>query len=155
MDEAKRKEVRQWLIKSIHELGSARRLMEGEKTYLDTAVYHCQQAAEKAIMAYLTYRDIIYEKIYNLIDLLALCLPSEPSFSRWEETAEILTPYATEFLYPGDVLEPEKSEVEQAFTEAGAFVNFVMQLLPDTETASLAGELPLLNGKFRRGFLLQ
>jgi HEPN domain-containing protein len=31
--------------------------MEGEEPYLDTAVYHCQQAAEKAIKAYLTYRD--------------------------------------------------------------------------------------------------
>jgi HEPN domain-containing protein len=35
--------------------------MEGEKPYLDTAVYHRQQAAEKALKALLTYRCSIRE----------------------------------------------------------------------------------------------
>ena len=131
MDEAKRNEIRQWLIKSQHDLGSARRLMEGEEPYLDTAVYHCQQAAEKAIKAYLTYRDIIFERTHNLVALLAFCTPSEPTFSQWEEAAEMLTPYATEFRYPGDILNPEMEEAEQALTSADAFVNFVIQSMPD------------------------
>ena len=42
MDNAKRREIRQWLIKSQRDIGSARRLMEGQEPYLDTAVYHCQ-----------------------------------------------------------------------------------------------------------------
>ena len=49
MDEAKRREIRQWLIKSQRDVGSTRRLMEGQNPYLGTAVYHCQQAAEKAV----------------------------------------------------------------------------------------------------------
>ena len=57
MHEEKRTEVRNRLIKSQHDLGSARRLMEGDEPYLDTAVYHCQQAAEKALKAFLTYHD--------------------------------------------------------------------------------------------------
>ena len=40
MNEEKRTEVRNWLIKSQHDLGSARRLMEGDEPFLDTAVYH-------------------------------------------------------------------------------------------------------------------
>lgn len=131
MDEAKRNEIHQWLIKSQHDLGSARRLMEGEEPYLDTAVYHCQQAAEKAIKAYLTYQDIIFERTHNLVALLAFCTPSEPDFDQWEEAAEMLTPYATEFRYPGDILNPEMEEVEQALTSAEAFVNFVIQSMPD------------------------
>jgi len=39
MDEAKIHEIRQWLIKAKHDIGSARRLMTGEEPYLDTAVY--------------------------------------------------------------------------------------------------------------------
>lgn len=130
MDEAKRNEIRQWLIKSQRDLGATRRLMEGEEQYLDIAVYHCQQAAEKAIKAYLTYQDIIFEKTHNLVALLALCIPSEPTFSRWEEEAEMLTPYATEFRYPGDVLIPERDEAEQALAAAEGLANFIMQLLP-------------------------
>ena len=130
MDEAKRNEIRQWLIKSQHDLGSAHRLMEGEEPYLDTAVYHCQQTAEKAIKAYLTYRDIVFERTHNLVALLAFCIPSEPALSRWKEEAKMLTPYATEFRYPGDVLDPERGEVEQAFAAAEGIVNFIIQLLP-------------------------
>jgi hypothetical protein len=51
-------------------------------------------------------------------------------FSQWKEEAEMLTPYATGFRYPGDVLNPEKDEAEQALAAAEAIVNFVIQLLP-------------------------
>ena len=131
MEKAKHNAIRQWLIKSQRDLGSARRLMEGAEPYLDTAVYHCQQAAEKAIKGYLTYRDLACEKTHNLVALSALCTPLEPGFVQWEEVAAMLTPYATEFRYPGDVLEPERGEAEQALAAAEAFVNFVIQLLPD------------------------
>ncbi|WP_369018046.1 HEPN domain-containing protein [Thermatribacter velox] len=46
MKKAKIKEVKQWLIKSQRDLDSARLLLKGG--YLDTAVYHCQQAVEKS-----------------------------------------------------------------------------------------------------------
>ncbi|WP_369018045.1 HEPN domain-containing protein [Thermatribacter velox] len=85
---------------------------------------------KKAIKAYLTYHDIPFEKTHNLVALLAFCVPLEPSFEQWRETTEILTPYATEFRYPGDVLEPEASEAEEALARAEALVNFIVQLLP-------------------------
>jgi HEPN domain-containing protein len=117
MDEAKRREIRQWLIKSQRDVGSARRLMEGQEPFLDTAAYHCQQAAEKALKAFLTAHDMAFEKTHNLVALLALCTPFEPGFEPWEEAAAMLTPYATEFRYPGELLEPERSEAEQALPQ--------------------------------------
>ena len=94
MNEEKHTEVRNWLIKSLHDLGSARRLMEGDEPYLDTAVYHCQQAAEKVLKAFLTYHDILFERTHDLIELLELSLAQEPAFKQWREVAEELTPYA-------------------------------------------------------------
>ncbi len=91
MDKAKCKEIYNWLMKSRRDLGAARRLMEGGEAYSDIAVYHCQQAAEKAIKGYLTYRDIVFEKTHNLVALLAFYIPLEPRFGRLEEAAEILT----------------------------------------------------------------
>lgn len=131
MDEAKRNEIRQWLIKSQHDLGSAYHLMEGEDRYPDTAVYHCQQAAEKAIKAYLTYCDTPFDKTHNLVALLAICEPLQSGFDKWDEVAEMLTPYATAFRYPGDVLEPEAYEVEEALDGAKNLVNFILKSLPD------------------------
>jgi len=50
MSEPLRDEVRQWLRKADHDLGSARKLATGPKPYFDTAIYHCQQAAEETEM---------------------------------------------------------------------------------------------------------
>jgi hypothetical protein len=47
MDDARRTAVRQWLQKAERDLASALRLLAGEPPFLDTAAYHCQQAAEK------------------------------------------------------------------------------------------------------------
>ena len=87
MNEAKQAEIRKWLIKARHDLGSARRLMEGDEPYLDTAVYHCQQAAEKALKALLTYHDVPFEKTHDLTELLDLSAKAEPTLDRWRIVA--------------------------------------------------------------------
>jgi len=45
MSEERNQVVQSWLIKALHDLASARKLAEGTQPYLDTAIYHCQQAA--------------------------------------------------------------------------------------------------------------
>lgn len=62
MDEATGAEVAAWLAKADRELASARRLLDGNPPYLDTAVYHCQQAAEKALKALLTAIETRYPR---------------------------------------------------------------------------------------------
>ncbi len=57
MDEATLEIVRDWLTRASHDLYSARVLADSSKSPLDTAIYHCQQAAEKAAKAYLQARD--------------------------------------------------------------------------------------------------
>ena len=42
-----------WLEKARHDLETARRVVAGDPPITDTAVYHCQQAAEKALKAFL------------------------------------------------------------------------------------------------------
>lgn len=105
MDDAKKHEIRQWLIKANHDLGSAKRLISGKKPFLDTAVYHCQQAAERALKAYLTVQDTPFQKVHDLNVLIEQCIELEKTFAQLRDISEILTPYATAFRYPGDVLE--------------------------------------------------
>jgi len=131
MSEAKRKEINQWLIKSKHDIGSAYVLMNYEEPFFDTAVYHCQQAVEKALKAYLTYKDVEFEKTHDLVALTDICSELELRFADWKETAKFLTPYAIEFRYPGKVLEPEKEEAEKAFADTEKFLDFIFKLLPD------------------------
>jgi len=131
MNEEKRAEIQMWLIKSQHDLGSARRLMEGDEPYLDTAVYHCQQAVEKALKAFLTYHNIEFEKTHDLIELVEACGAVEPAFESWRWIAEELTPYAVQFRYPTDVLEPKWNEAEDALEHARSFTDFISGLLPE------------------------
>ena len=138
MTEEQLSETRKWLIKSRHDLGSARRLMEGEETYLDTAVYHCQQAVEKALKAFLTYRGAVFEWTHDLTELVALCIPLEASFGPWCEAAEELTPYAVRFRYPSDLLEPDPREAKQALECAEALTKFIVNLLPPEARADEA-----------------
>lgn len=125
MDEYTIHEVRQWLIKADHDLRSAERLMEGNDPLLDTAVYHSQQAAEKALKAYLTYHEQQFSKIHLLVPLVQKCVDLDLEFGNFFETAEMLTPLATEFRYPGDVMEPDLDDACEALRRAKELVNFI------------------------------
>lgn len=48
--------ARQWLLKALSDLESARVLSSLESPRLDTAIFHCQQAAEKAVKGFLIYQ---------------------------------------------------------------------------------------------------
>jgi HEPN domain-containing protein len=130
MDEDKRHLVQSWLIKADHDLRSARRLYTDRPPLLDTAAYHCQQAAEKALKAYLALHDIPIRKTHLLLPLLAECERLDSAFEVLAEAAEALTPFATAFRYPGDVLDPEPADVEEAILFAEAVVDFVMTRVP-------------------------
>ncbi len=133
MDEAKIHEIRQWLVKAKHDVGSARRLMTGEEPYLDTAVYH-QQAAEKALKAYLTLKDTPFNKIHDIAVLIGQCAEFDRGFEDLSALSDVLTPYATAFRYPGDIVEPSAPDAEEAVIMAERIVAFVLQRMPDEVT---------------------
>src|SRR5712692_2174096 len=72
MDEAKRELVQTWLAKAQHDLAAARKLSAEPDPYLDTAIYHCQQAAEKAVKGFLVFHDQDFEKTHNIRFLVEL-----------------------------------------------------------------------------------
>ena len=112
--EAKLDLVKNWLTIARRDLDSAERLAAGTDPYLDTAIYHCQQAAEKALKGW----------------LVALAAEVEPRFQSWSDIADALTPYATAYRYPGERLAPEFQEFNQAFQSASNLYTFVISLLP-------------------------
>ena len=130
MDDAHYHEIQQWLLKSQRDLEAAKVLFE--HGLFDVVVYHCQQSAEKALKAYLVHQEVILQKTHNLVVLLESCLAFDINFEILRDSAEILTPYATEFRYPGDTIEPEKYEAEEALAIASLVLNFVVKLLPNS-----------------------
>jgi len=47
------------------------------------------------------------------------------------DAAELLTPLATEFRYPGDIMDPDPSDAEEAYCVAEHVVKFVSSRLAD------------------------
>jgi HEPN domain-containing protein len=91
--DAKSQLVKNWLNKARRDLLSAKRLARGSEPYLDTAIYHCQQSAEKAIKGWLVYLDRPLEKSHDLRLLVTLAAESEPAFKDWFDVADLSVHY--------------------------------------------------------------
>ena len=112
--------------------GAARRSAAGEPPFYDIAVYHCQQAAEKSVKAFLVHHDRPYEKTHDIEVLVDLASEVDAKFSELADAADALTPYATRFRYPNSTfaVEPQPVEYQEALQHAQTVYDFVMQRLP-------------------------
>ncbi len=123
------KVTRQWLLKARNDLKSASKLSSGTEPLLDTGIYHCQQAAEKSLKGYLVFSGIEFSKSHDLRLLITLAGNNNNEFLELMEAGEILTPYAVEYRYPDDVLEPDIQEYEEAFKLSCRIYDFVLNQL--------------------------
>ena len=124
-------ECAEWLRKGNNDLLSARILLYHDKPVTDTACFHCQQAVEKILKAYLILNSIRFEKNHNLAYLLDICEKISDKFSEIREKTEALTPFAVEIRYPGDILDVSLEEARELLVYAEDIVKFVAQYLPE------------------------
>jgi len=132
MDDAAKELARDWLTRALHDLRSARLLAAADDLLLDTAIYHCQQAAEKSVKAWLQCQDEPFPKTHDIDELVKRAAKSCPGFADLEKAASVLTPYATAFRYPGGLCEPmpSRAEFNEALTYAQTVYDFVLNSLP-------------------------
>ncbi len=132
MDSAITETVSAWLSKAGHDLSAARLLGDNQAGLLDVAVYHCQQAAEKALKAFLAANNHPVERTHDLKLLVSLCSSFDSSMAQWTADAAFLAPMATSFRYPDDLsaLEPTQTQFETALDSTERLFAFVLSLLP-------------------------
>lgn len=132
MDEPQLRLTREWLTKAAHDLQNARIVSTVPDGPLDTAIYHCQQAAEKSLKAWLVFRNQPVERTHDLTRLVILAAGGDQRFLDWEEAANVLTPYASAFRYPGLTADPlpSRAEFDEALRLAEGLHVFVSGLLP-------------------------
>ncbi|GAC1345928.1 MAG: hypothetical protein NVSMB14_09060 [Isosphaeraceae bacterium] len=130
MSETKSVLVRSWLLKAVRDLKGARVLAAESDELLELAVYHCQQAAEKAIKGYLVFYDEPFRKIHDVPILLEQAAKIEPSFASWLTSAENLNEYSTVYRYPGASSTADLDEFLEAWDDAETIVRQVLTLLP-------------------------
>jgi len=132
MDEVLAQAVRNWLIKAKSDLESARILATASQPHVDTALYHCQQGAEKALKGFLVYKER-FQKTHDLNSLISEASTLVSEFTTLQPEAARLTPYATEYRYPPTVtayIEPGMAAYHEAIADAGRVYDFVLSKLP-------------------------
>jgi HEPN domain-containing protein len=111
--------VHSWLNKAEHDVMSAQRLLEIEPMILDNACFHCQQAIEKYLKAFLIYHGQDVERTHNIIFLLSQCANFDPVFATIDPMD--INAYAVQGRYPDDNIMPE-------VTEAQSYYQLVIQI---------------------------
>jgi HEPN domain-containing protein len=107
------KEVRRWLAKADHDRLNVEFLLEQGKPLMDIAAFHCQQAVEKLLKAYLTFREHEFEKTHDVGALTKLCARYDREFEALLDDVEPLTAFAVRFRYPGPN-DPSVAQVQRA-----------------------------------------
>ena len=113
--------ARQWLVKAASDLTAAQRLLDAGGPF-DAVCFHAQQAAEKALKAWLAAADAPIPRTHNLEDLQALCLALPPivvASGLGGLDLSGLTPFAVESRYDNEFW-PERGEAEEAVALAAS-----------------------------------
>jgi HEPN domain-containing protein len=94
------------------------------------AVFHAQQAAEKALKRFLAWHDRPFGKTHDVAALSRVCAELEPTVGPLGRRAATMTEYAWKYRYPGEPEEPSVAEAESALALAREVYDAVIALLP-------------------------
>ncbi len=105
-------------------------MMDTEPVYW-AAAFHCQQAAEKSLKAFLAYNEYHVEKTHDIEFLVKLCMKILPEMERFIESGAALSEYAVDTRYPTARFEITEIKAEKAIEAAHSIYEFILKSLPD------------------------
>ncbi len=123
-------ETRAWFRRAELDLRAAQLDLDASPPLSADAVFHAQQAAEKAMKGLLTWHGRPFRKTHNLTEIGAQCVSTDPSLEPLLRRASTLTDYAWRFRYPGDLDEPPQEEAQEALGVAGEVYEAILDRVP-------------------------
>ncbi len=100
--------VREWFDKGNNDFIAAKTLAV-KKGLENQTGFHCQQAIEKWLKAYLIKQGEEIRKIHDLTALVIDCEKYDPDFQQIEPLVEGITDFGVEFRYPGMNATPDET----------------------------------------------
>lgn len=100
--------IKQWLIKANEDLLVVEKLTEFEIIANASVCFHCQQAVEKFLKAFLICNGIEIKKTHNIEFLLSECADIDPEFISVDPKE--LSDFGVDTRYPGDMYVPSSEE---------------------------------------------
>ena len=130
-DPARVADTKAWLAKAVDDLNAAEHLLSGSPALPGVAVFHCQQAAEKAMKGFLAWHDVPFRKTHDLEEVGEACLAIDPALEEIVDRAVPLTEYAWRFRYPGEPESPTQNEAETSLALAREVYDVIVTCLPE------------------------
>lgn len=130
-------EHERWLEIVKEDLAAAKLLLKGE--LFSSVAYHSQQAAEKALKAYIVFKNRPIIKTHDLIKLLELCITIDRDFQKKFDAANYVNPFSTKFRYPDEFSIPDLQEAKLAIKHAQSIVMFVIKKISASGTDDQIG----------------
>jgi len=122
--------VRQWLARADVDLETAKFLFVPGRSFFPAICFHCQQAAEKYLKAFLTWQQIEFPKTHDLGLLLGLIAATDPALASSLAEVAALNPYGVDIRYPGDAPEIAREDAEEAMCLAEKVKEAIFAALP-------------------------
>lgn len=123
----KKEEYKLWLEKAIDDLKWTQANIQGKIFY--GACFTAQQAAEKALKAYIIYKTGKFGKIHDLVKLIDNCAVYDKDFIVYRQKIAKLSFYYVQSRYP-DITEIDiynKEEAEEAYSLAEELISFIKE----------------------------
>lgn len=126
--------ARQWMEYAEADLRGARHLMTMPDCPNWMVAYHAEQAAEKALKAFLVHKEVDFPPTHNITMLREFC----SQFGDWAlelEAADELTRFAAAARYPSLGLDLSSREIERIVKIAESVCNRVREVMSDLDVS--------------------
>lgn len=130
LDEVRLRILAEWLRKANADIELAEHLLSEDAIFPNAMAYHCQQAAEKYLKAFLTCHQVAFPKTHDIGQLLDLVEAIDNRLASSLRDVIVLSPYGIELRYPGDHPDVTSDEAREAVRSARKVRESVMKCLP-------------------------
>jgi len=127
-------EVRGWMTKAVLDLRAAAVDLAAQPPLVEDALFHRQQAVEKAFKALLALHQRPFRKTHSLEELGEQCLAIDTTLREVVDEAAPLSEYAWLHRYPGPDRAPDAEEAERSLAVARRSMQAVEHRLPPEAT---------------------
>jgi HEPN domain-containing protein len=122
--------AKKWVQKAAGDLLNADNNLNAENIPLDTVCFHCQQAVEKLLKAYLIAKGKNYPLSHDLLLILEDIKDFDKSAEELRDCLITLNPYAVEVRYPDEYFMPSQEDAVEARQTAEQVRKFISTKCP-------------------------
>lgn len=121
---------KEWLVYAEQDLKAAQILLDSDEVPLGVALFHMQQACEKALKGYLIAKNNSSKKIHDIVILFDQCKVFDKAFEQIESDVVSLNPYYMGTRYPdAAVIWPDLGTARVSLEQTRRVIAFVQDLL--------------------------